>query len=105
MLIIFDDGPDELFVPSADLALKRGVPTEVPDHVAGRAPGDPQPVAEGDVDLDDGRLYERAVDGSWTVRDPGAGLLAQPTFRAYRTAPGTVDLTARVDVAATTKES
>lgn len=77
MRIQYDEGPDGLAIVPAGIVAERGVPVQVPDDVAGRAPGAwEQLPASARPDFDDGRQY--AWDGtSWSVRDPGAGLLAQ----------------------------
>lgn len=54
----------------------RGVPVDVPDHIAGRGPGPWVPA--GPLLMDDGRQWRPAVEaGQWEARDPGSGLLAQ----------------------------
>lgn len=99
MQIIYDEGPDEIYVPAHGLTLRRGVPVEVPAEAAGREPGDPELIDAADVDLDDGRSYAQGPDGLWAVRDPGTGLLAQSTFRVHRTEPGEVRLTGTMHIA------
>lgn len=75
MLLRYDDGPDEVVIPAAgNLLALRGEPVEVPDAVAGAAPGPWAPVDA--PNWDDGQSY-RQVDGLWEKRTPGSGLLAQ----------------------------
>jgi hypothetical protein len=84
--VIHDSPLGTLVVPSITGALataQRQVPVEVPDDVAGRAPG-AWSRHEGLPALDDGRSW-RQSKGVWEVRDPGRGLLAQDSL--WRPAP------------------
>jgi hypothetical protein len=84
--VMHDSPLGTLVVPSSAGALatvERQVPAEVPDDVAGRAPG-AWSRHEGPPALDDGRSWRQA-GGGWEVRDPGRGLLAQDSL--WRPAP------------------
>lgn len=70
MWVQFDAGSDELFIPAAQVLAHRGVPVEVPDEVAGRAP-----------DGDDEGVGLLAQAGMWRqVPAPGSG--AEPAAEA-----------------------
>ena len=89
--VIYDAGPDQVYLPEHGITVQRGVPVEVPDEVAGREPGPwrrarPEEMAPGGGWTPAGwPLHdEQAFDGEgfpvWSTRDPGAGLLAQEGF-------------------------
>lgn len=107
VLVQHDSPLGQLAVPTLDGGVHivdRGVPTEVPAGVAGRAPGAWEPLGEGErPDLDDGRSW-RCVDGVWEVRDPGAGLLAQHDLWSAVKAPVKAKSTGPAAAADTTPE-
>ena len=87
--VIYDAGPDEVHLPEHGITVQRGVPVEVPDDVAGRAPSKwrratPEEMTPGGGWTPEGwplRDEQRHDEQGpvWSTRDPGTGLLAQDT--------------------------
>jgi len=76
-------GPSaEVYLPQCGVLAARGEPVEVPDEVAGRAPGPWRAAEPGEVTPGGGWTaigwpLHQLGDGTWLTRDPGEGLLAQ----------------------------
>lgn len=78
----------EVYLPECGVMAARGVPAEVPDHIAGREPGEWRRALPGEVTPGGGwtalgwPLHDTQTadeDGApvWMTHDPGDGLLAQ----------------------------
>lgn len=91
MFVTYVGSHDEVEVPAAGIACKRGDVVEVPDSIGGTPPREARDAvaAQGDEFLADGKKKNsKHVPAQPAVEaDPGSGLLAQPTNWQPATAP------------------
>jgi hypothetical protein len=81
VLLVHSSPLGTLAIPTPDGRLfvaEPGVAVALPADVAGVEPGPWEALPDGAVpDLDDGRSWRLVDGGTWQVRAPGSGLLAQ----------------------------